>query len=180
MMMIVGVFFLAGLVVINFYSGSILLNITRSSSTSEGLNSSIKKQMDALLERKNEFMFWTPQGLTPEQTAEQWVKTNYTSTAKLEHANQGMTGIARKVYDANELALLARKFEGRSRPTEFVVSLRELAQEGRKYLSELEASVASEREPRQDAAQSAQSNVSFFSLKPTEILLDLDYFSKKD
>jgi hypothetical protein len=161
---IVSIFFLAGLgLVIKIYPGSILLNITRSSSTSEGLNSSIKKQMDALLERKNEFMFWTPQGLTPEQTAEQWVKTDYTTATRLEGANQEMAGVVRKsaAYDADELALLARRFEGRSRPTEFVMSLRELAKEGRKYLAELEASVANEHGLTQDAAPSIQSNVSF-------------------
>lgn len=74
--------------------------------------------------------------------AKQWIKTDYTSPLNPENAGKGVTDAESltTTYDEEELELLALKFNGRKRPSEFVASLRKLAKEGRKYLEELEAS----------------------------------------
>ena len=118
--------------------GSILLNITRSSTTSDALQSSIRQQRDSLVGRKNDFVFSMPQGVTPTEMAKQWLNMDY--RAKPNGDNEGQPATTLSAQDAEKLQELSLKFKGRNRPSEFVESLRRLAKEGREYLDELKAS----------------------------------------
>lgn len=138
---------------------SILLNITRSSTSSEALQSSIRKQRDSLIERKHEFAFSIPQGVSPDQMAREWLTMDYTSGAKSNANGKESNEIAENVSsdEAERLERLSRRFKGRLQPSEFVKSLRKLASEGKRYLDELNlASEQGSEEGVQDSRSSSE------------------------
>lgn len=120
--------------------GGTLLSVTRSRSTMPGMGKSIRINKDALVERKNAFGFWLPQGVTAAEMAERWVKIDYTGKA-INDSQDGTEGLIGQTSaaTAEELAQLALKFKHRQHPSSFVSALREMAKNGREHLTRLDS-----------------------------------------
>ncbi|KAG8759509.1 hypothetical protein FRC14_005797 [Serendipita sp. 396] len=112
------------------------LSITRSSNSAPGLSESIKKERDAIEEKKNTFSFWLPQGVNPVQMAERWLRLNYRHGKSEMEGEEAATELPQA--DPAEMEALVTRFKARQRPSDFVSQLRKLARDGRRYIDSLE------------------------------------------
>jgi hypothetical protein len=125
---------------IDILQGGILLNITRSSASSPELQASIKREREALLERKNEFPFGLPRGVDAKMMAQKWLDIDFTGRASTVANSSEGDGSGQDISssDDEQLEQLALRFAGKSRPSKFVANLRQLAKQGKEYLDSLE------------------------------------------
>ncbi|CAG8600598.1 9433_t:CDS:2 [Acaulospora colombiana] len=132
--------------VMTLFPGGILLNIARSSSSSSELRASIRKERDALVERKDDFHFSLPRGMDAKTMAQKWVGIDYTRKPSVDaDSNEGIgsSQVAPSTSD-EQLERLALRFNSKRPPSKFVTNLRALAKQGREYLDSLEQGVAEE------------------------------------
>jgi hypothetical protein len=121
------------------------------------LSEAIKKERDALLERKNAFAFWLPQGVTAEEMAERWVKIDYTGKT-IEDSENGIVEQA-SAASTEELAQLALRFKHRERPSHFVSALRKMSRNGNEFPAKLDS--VEERADSSHELDTAPTTVSF-------------------
>ncbi|PVG02139.1 Pet127-domain-containing protein [Serendipita vermifera] len=124
----------------------VLLNIARSSSNSPELRASIRKERDALLERKSEINFSLPRGMDAKTMAQKWVEIDYTRKPTVDadsNKDNAFSQVVSSISD-EKLEQIALRFNSKRRPSKFVTNLRALAKQGRQYLDSLEQGLVEE------------------------------------